>query len=376
MPNRLRARPAAKAAEPSTDAPYDPNRLGRVGLTREELMDQPEVIRRTIDLVGKELASLQDKLAERTITRIYIIGCGDSWFAGIGVKYALEKLLNIPFEAVQALDFALYNQTISTETIVIGISSSGTTEIVLRSLRRAREQGAFTIGLSNTNDSALLTEFDARIFVPAQRRGWPTQASTASMVALLLFGLQLNEIWNQGSQAETFSLRESLRLLPGKVKDLISDHDATTQALARKYVRGNYFMFTGAGAYYASALFGAAKIKELCPIHSVAMPLEEFHHYRTCKENDVLFVVAPSDASKHRAKDTVDVGTYDGGRVVVLTDDKKSSIAEFASDVIAIQKIDESLAPILFTIPLQLFAYHLAMEKFDRGIGYTPAFPK
>jgi glucosamine--fructose-6-phosphate aminotransferase (isomerizing) len=360
--------------EPSTDAAHDPNRHNRVKLTRKELLEQPTVLQDTLKSIERDLEPMRAKLGERTITKLYIVGCGDSWFAGIGVRHALEILLNIPCEPMQALDFALYSQIISEETAVIGLSASGTTGAVVDSLRRAKEMGAFTIGLSNTEGSLMLTEFDGGIFVPAQRKGWPTQASTAAMVALILFAIRLNETWNHGSNVETSSLLDSLELLPEQVEKVITNHDETMKKLAEKYVLGNYFMLTGAGPYFASASFGAAKLKELCPLHAVAMPLEEFHHYRTCKENDILFVVAPDDVSRHRAKDTVDVGTYDGGNVIVLTNEQESYITEFATDVVSLPKTDERLAPILFSIPLQLFAYHLAMYKYEKRIGYAPTF--
>ena len=131
MTEEIFPRPKAKANEPSTDAPHDENRLKRAKLTLDEALVQGGVIREALEVDKENIKEIAASLAPRTIRRVYILGCGDSWFVGIGVRLAFERLLGLPTEAVQALDFGLYyHETVDEETLVIGISSSGTTPAV------------------------------------------------------------------------------------------------------------------------------------------------------------------------------------------------------------------------------------------------------
>ncbi len=191
MNNSLK-RPAAKANEPSTDAPNDPNRLKRSILTYKEAMEQGPVLREAIEAEGENLKTIAKQLSKRQLQRVIILGCGDLWFVGVGVRFALEYLLGLPVEPMQALDSALYySHTLGADCLVIGISSGGNTPAVMDALRAAQNRDAVTIGVSNNAGTAVLTTFDYRILVRGMRKGWPTQASTSTMVVLLQLGIEL-----------------------------------------------------------------------------------------------------------------------------------------------------------------------------------------
>jgi glucosamine 6-phosphate synthetase-like amidotransferase/phosphosugar isomerase protein len=377
MTNEVLPRPKAKANEPSTDLPHDEHRLRRAKLTLVEALAQGEVIKNALSEERENLKKIAAALTDYKIKRILILGCGDSWFVGMGVRLAFEQLLGIATEAMQALDFALYyHETVDQETIVIGISSSGTTPAVTNALNKAHKNGAFTIGVTNMPGSPLASDYYESIYVRAIRKGWPTQASTAAMALLIGFAIELAHVWQSQPVSVIDSLRQDLDQLSNLVENVLDLANSPMEALAHQLVNTRYILLCGGGPHYAAACLGAAKIKELCPIHALTIPLEEFHHYRSLKPGDPLFLVAPDETSHQRALDTAEVGRYDGGQIFALVYEGEHAISEIASWVLKMPTINQLLAPILYSIPLHLFAYHLAIAKFDKGLGYVEAVPE
>ena len=232
------------------------------------------------------------------------------------------------------------------------------------------------IGLTNTQGSPLASDYSDSIYVRATRKGWPTQSSTAAMAVLIGFAIELAQVWHTKPIAEIESLRQQLDLLPNLVKKVLDMANSSVSSLASKLVNARYFMLCGGGPHYAAACLGGAKIKELCPIHAMTIPLEEFHHYRSLKPGDPLLLIAPDETSHQRALDTAEVGRYDGGQIFALVQEGEQEISKVASWVLKLPSVNQLLAPILYSVPLHLFAYHLAIAKFEKGQGYVEAFPE
>lgn len=369
-------RPKAKANEPSTDAPHDPNRMQRVKLTYEEAMVQGQVLRQAVSSEANNLKAIANQLAKRPLRRAYILGCGDSWIVGIGVRQGMEYLLGLPVEPMQALDFALYyGGTLGPDSLVIGISSGGNTPAVMDALRTARATGAVVIGVSNNPATPILTDFDYGILVRATRKGWPTQASTSTMAVLLALGLEWGRAIARRTSEELADFESKLDRLPDIMDDVLQQAEKPVQALAAHLAEVRFLFFCASGPHQAAAAFGAAKVRELCPIHAEVIHLEEFHHYRSLKPGDPLFLLVPDQASHSRGLDTAEVGRYDGGQIYAFVPAGEQEIAAAAQWCLHLPPVDPLLAPIVYSLPLHLFAYYLAMEKFTRGLGYTPAFP-
>lgn len=368
-------RPKAKAGEPSTDAPYDEPRFQRSLRTYTEALKQGEVMRETLRSQRENLFKIAKRLANRKFRRTVIVGCGDSWFSAIGVRFAFEQLLGIPVEAVQALDFALYNGLAANEyDLVIGISSGGNTPAVIKALDSAKARKAFTIGVSNTENTPALMNYDEGIYVPATRKGWPTQASTSAMAVLLQFAAFLAREQSSFSAELIDNFNTEISVLPDLIDQVNQVTDQNMQSLADELVNAKFLFFSAGGPHFAAAAFGAAKVKELSPIHAYTIPLEEFHHYRSLKPGDALFLIAPDQVSHARALDTAEVGRYDGGKIFALVPEDEQQISAVSHWVCKLPQVHTWLAPILYSIPLHLFAYHLAMAKFDKKLGFTPAF--
>ncbi|MFK7837567.1 MAG: SIS domain-containing protein [Sulfitobacter sp.] len=352
--------------ESSSDAAGDPERFRRVALTEHEMMSQGEAISATLEANRGPLADIGRDLAGRTIRRVVTVGCGDSWIAGHGVRPAIEAALGAPCEPVEAFDFATYGlHTIDAETVVIGLSSSGKTEPVVEGLTASAAQGAYTIGLSNTLGSPLMEQCPGALHIRATRGGWPTQSSTAAMALMLAMAASVQKAKSGDSSA----LDAALVALPGQVDAVAQSFYAPAKEVAKHLARANLILTTGAGPFFAPAEFGAAKLKELAPIHAYSFPLEEYHHYRTQKAGDPMFMVAGDTASHARALETAIMSRGCEGYCVALVPEGETEIAEIADVAWHLPPVPAETAPIIYSVPLHLFGYHAAVERDALGLG-------
>ena len=364
------ARLEALTAEPSRDVAGDAHRLARVERTRTEMMTQGAAIADTLAIEAPAVEVIATRLKKLGIGQVVIAGCGDSWFIGAGVRHAWESLTGVPLEAAQALDYACYGSAAATpQTLVMGISAGGATAAVLSALQAARQRGAFTLGISNTPASQILTEFDAALVVRASRKGWPTQSSTATMALLI----RLAQRWADTPGAA--ALGAELDAVPALVDALVVAVDDQMAMIASEAASARLILFAGLGPNYAAAAFGAAKIKELSPVHALAMQLEEYHHYRTQKAGDPLFLVATDAASYERALDTALVSHASGAWTVAILSEDLPEIEARVRHVVRVPRVRKELAALVASIPLHLFAYHFAKARDALGLGTPGAFP-
>jgi glutamine---fructose-6-phosphate transaminase (isomerizing) len=358
---------AALTTEHSRDEAGDPNRLARIERTRIEMMNQGSAIAKTVRAEANAIETLARFLRGREIRRVVVTGCGDSWFIGAGVRHAFERLIGVPFEAAQALEYAAYGaQAADPTTLVVGVSAGGDTPAVLSALERSRKGGAITVGISNRVGSAILKEFDAGLVVHATRSGWPTQSSTAAMALLI----RLAERWAPPSRRE--GPGTALDVLSGLVDKLAVALDDQMATLGRELAAARLILFAGLGPNLAAASFGAAKIRELAPIHAFALPLEEYHHYRTQKRGDPLFLIATDWASRERALDTALISQRVGGRTIAILADDIPEIERRIDHVVRVPPVDPILSAIVSSIPLHLFAYHFAKARDVLETGASP----
>jgi glutamine---fructose-6-phosphate transaminase (isomerizing) len=371
MNGTLHPRFAALRSEPSSDAPRDPARLARIERTRVEMLAQGAAIAATLQEARAPLADLAARLATREIREVAIIGCGDSWFAGQAARPAFRRLLGVPVDTAEAFDHAMSDADLATPgTLIFGLSASGTTPVVNEALARARQRGAFGVGVTNTAGSTLHTAFDAGLLVRATRSGWPTQSTTAAIALLITAAAAIAAARRMADEP----LAHALQGLP-ELADRVTHEAAAPMREAGAALAGAGFLaFTGAGAFAATAAIGAAKIRELGPVHAVAWPLEEMHHYRAQKAGDPLVLLAPDAASRARALDTAVVGAGVGGRTVLLLGAQDAELAALCERHHVLPPLHPLLAPLLFAIPLHLLAHAYATARAEAGLGYPGAW--
>jgi len=351
----------AALALPSDD-PLDPNRRFRTDATRPELLAQPEVVRRNWALNETALVETAERIRRHAPDRVLLAGAGDSLAVMTAARLALESMLGVPCEPVQSLELAYYYaHDITPRSLVVALSSSGETTRTVQALLVARTAGAMTLALTNKPHSTLAAESTATLLVEATRVGWPTQSSTAPLALLLRLAGLVGVA--RGVPAAPALLAE-LDTVPELMAATIERADAMIAEQAAAEQSGRMYLFTGAGPNHASAVVGAAKVKECTPDHAVAVQLEEFHHYNSQKAGEPLWLLVPSGRATARGVDTVHEAHRLGGHVYAVTTEGESAYDGLARGVLHLPVLSDALSPLLYFLPAQLVGYHLAIRKF------------
>ena len=348
-------------ALPSDDA-LDPKRRFRVEATRDELMSQPDAIRRTLARNVDALEVVAERLTGAELDRVFLIGAGDSLAVMIAARAALESALGVPCEPVQSLEFAYYQrETVSARSAVIALSSSGETTRTVEALLVAQGAGAFTIGLTNTPGSTLDVESQNTLLIDATRVGWPTQSSTAALALLYRLAVLVG-VRRQTALAEV--LEADLARIPKLMETVLSRVDDPIAEIAAFEASAPMQLFSGAGPNWAAAIVGAAKVKECTPDHSTAIQVEEYHHYNSQKTGEPLWLFVPSGPSIARAVETGTDSHRWGGQLYVATTDGETAFDGLADRILRLPAVHEFLSPLLYLLPAQLAGYHLGMAQF------------
>ncbi|RDJ27760.1 SIS domain-containing protein [Bosea caraganae] len=355
--------------ESSSDAPGDPERFRRVELTNLEMMAQGQAISRTLETTAETVARIAAEMKDRPLRRIVMIGCGDSWISGHGVRLAVERILGVICEPYEAFDFEHYGlATVDEATLVIGLSSSGNTAPVTAGLKGALAKGAYVVALTNTATAPMMRDFPNALLIQATRGGWPTQSSTAAMALKIALALAIAKARGRG-EGEAPGLTADLAALPALMDRVSTGFYERAAALGKELARAELVLLTGAGPHFAPAAFGAAKLKELAPIHAIAFPLEEYHHYRTQKAGDPMFLIAPDAASHQRALETAIVSKGVGGRTIALVPEGETAISAEVAHAWHLPAVRVELAPLVYSVPLHLFSYHVTKARDALGLG-------
>ncbi len=345
-----------------SDDPLDVKRRFRVEATRNELMSQPDAVRRSILANSDALSRTAKRLSSGHFDRVFLVGAGDSLAVMIAARAALESALGVACEPVQSLEFAYYQRsTVDGRTAVIALSSSGETTRTVEALLVAQSAGAFTIGLTNTVGSTLDVEAQNSIHLAATRVGWPTQSSTAALA--LLFNLAVL-VGNHRQTALAAVLDENFSRIPQLMESVLERVDLPIARIAAAEAARPMHLFSGGGPNWAAAIVGSAKVKECTPDHSTAIQVEEYHHYNSQKKGEPLWLLVPSGASVPRAVETAaDAHRWDG-QLYVVTTDGEDAFEALADHTFFLPPVHEFLSPMLFFLPAQLIGYHLGMAQF------------
>jgi glucosamine--fructose-6-phosphate aminotransferase (isomerizing) len=353
-------------ALPSND-PLDPKLRFRVQATGPELFGQPAAIRATLESNATTLDAIADRLAAG-VRRVVLVGCGDSLAVMVAARQALESMLGVPCEPVQSLEFAYYQADLVDEgTAVIALSSSGETTRTVEALLMAQHRGSYTVAITNTGGSTLQTEASTSLKIEATRVGWPTQSSTAALALLLELAIRVGE---RRVPIEAATLRAAFTGLPDDMAGVLDRIDPLIADIAESEVAAEVrnVLFSGAGPNLASAIVGAAKVKECTTLHAVEIQVEEYHHYNSQKAGEPLFLLVPSGPSVPRAVDTGRDALRWGGRLYVVTTEGERAFDDLAGRVITLPPVPESLSPLLYLLPVQLIGYHLGLSSYAAAV--------
>ncbi len=335
----------------------------------KEVHEQPEAIANTLRgrLDGNRVTlSEWSHLDFSKVDRINIVACGTSSYAGLVGKLLMERWAHIPVEVSIASEFRYGSPTVDERTLVVLITQSGETADTLAGLRLAQERGAPTVALTNVVGSSITRGADATIYFQAGPEICvvATKTYTTELVLLCLMALDLGRRRGLLTEAEVAGVVEEMRELPAKV-ELILRGEKAVEAVAKRYAQWQTFFFIGRNLGYPTALEGALKLKEISYVHPEGYPAGELKHgpIAVLDEGAVVFAIVPQSETYEKMVSNIQEVRARRARVLAVATEGDDEIKELAEEVFYIPPALEILSPVLAIVPLQLFAYHLAVER-------------
>jgi glucosamine--fructose-6-phosphate aminotransferase (isomerizing) len=317
-----------------------------------------------------ELDALRQSGALDSIQRIIVIACGTSYHAGLLAKYAIEKWARIPVETITASEFRYCDPIIGPETLCVAVTQSGETLDTLVGIRQAREHGAPVIAITNVVASAITRLSDAVLYLQAGPEICvvATKTFVTSVATLYLLGLYLGQMRGHIAEEQVSKLLTAMERLPDQIQHIL-DHAASTddelQALAKRMAKVSSMMFIGRGVGFPTALEGALKLKEISYIHAEGFPAGELKHgsIALLDPDTPLFAIATASHIYEKVVSNIQEVRARDAQVLVVATEGDEKIKQHADHVLYVPDTLEILSPLLASIPLQLFAYYVAVAR-------------
>ncbi|KNX75743.1 glucosamine--fructose-6-phosphate aminotransferase [Pseudomonas sp. 250J] len=339
----------------------------------KEIHEQPTVVQRTLEgRLGKDHVMVQafgPQAAElfAKVRNVQIVACGTSYHAGMVARYWLESLAGIPCQVEVASEFRYRKVVVQPDTLFVSISQSGETADTLAALRNAKELGFLgSLAICNKGISSLVRESDLTLLTLAgpEIGVASTKAFTTQLVSLMLLTLALGQVRGTLEAGVEAELVDELRRLPARLSEALA-MDGVVEKIAELFADKHHTLFLGRGAQYPVAMEGALKLKEISYIHAEAYPAGELKHGPLALvDNDMPVVtVAPNNELLEKLKSNLQEVRARGGELVVFADEQAGMSNGEGTHVIKVPHIVDALAPILYTVPLQLLSYYVAVLK-------------
>ena len=339
----------------------------------KEIFEQPDAVKSTIqdriinNAVPKEILGPNVEKYLEKFKVVQIIACGTSYHAALVAKHWLERLAGIPCHAEIASEFRYRRHAVQKDTLLICISQSGETADTLSALREIKREDYYvgTIAICNVPESSLARECDSTLITHAgpEIGVASTKAFTTQLTALMLLVIMLGKKFEISDDLEN-SLCIQLKTLPEKIKSTLA-LDNKIAELAKIFSDKEHTLFLGRGSHFPIAREGALKLKEISYIHAEAYAAGELKHgpLAIVDENMPVVAVAPNNIVLEKLKSNLEEVKARGGKLYIFADKKAGFKNDEISQVFEIDAPMNPVSPILFTIPLQLLAYHCAIIK-------------
>ena len=338
----------------------------------KEIFEQPKAVADT--LIGrliKDVIALDElKLSEaelKGLQKIVVIACGTAFHAGLVAKYAIEKWAKIPVEVELASEFRYRDPLIDKNTLVIAISQSGETMDTLMALRHAKERGAKVLAVCNTNSSTIPRESDAVIYTHAgpEIAVASTKALLTQIVATYLIGLYLGQVRGELASAEVKDIYNQMLELPAKLEQILETVEPLRE-LTRKFADQNTVLFLGRHVGFPIALEGALKLKELAYIHAEGFAGGELKHgpIALIEAGTPVIAIVPNTHEHgldEKMLSNIQEVKARGANVIAIA--SEGIEIPGATHVIRIPSTSQLLQPVLAAVPLQVFAYEMAVAR-------------
>ncbi len=341
----------------------------------KEIHEQPRAVAETLEgrlsgarVLEEAFGPGAPALLEAT-RQVHIVACGTSYHAGLVARYWLEALAGIPAAVEVASEFRYRSPVLPPGSLVVLVSQSGETADTLAALREVRRRGLPALAICNVPESSLAREADLTLMTRAgpEIGVASTKAFTTQLVALMLLTLALARRRGLPPEREA-ELVGLLRRLPAQLEEVLG-LDAAVERLAERFADKRHALFLGRGAHYPVALEGALKLKEISYIHAEAYPAGELKHGPLALVDAEMPVVAvaPRNELLEKLKANLQEVRARGGELLVFADEgvdvRRDPRGDPPVEVLRLGRIPDPTAPVLFTVPLQLLAYHVAVLK-------------
>ena len=338
----------------------------------KEMFEQPQTVlnalRGRLDFEGAtaKFGGLNMTASElRSIDRIVIAASGTSWHAALVGEYLIEEFAQIPVEVEFAHEFCYRNCPLEKNTVLLVLSQSGETADTLAALREAKRRGHRALAIVNVVGSTIAREADGGIYMHAgpEIGVASTKAFVSTLTVLTLLAVHLGRL-RQLSAPKAMETLRALEALPKQIEKILSQNDVIKK-IAKKFAKAEDFFFLGRGYSFPIALEGALKLKEISYIHAEGYSAAEMKHGPIAlidAKTPTVFLV-PQDSMHDKTMANLAMIRARKGPIIALATEGDTSIKKVADAVIYLPKTLEPLNPILATVPLQLFAYHIAVAR-------------
>lgn len=338
----------------------------------KEIFTQPRAISETLEgrilngklcdgIFGNEGDAILDK-----VKAIQIVACGTSFHAGLVAKYWFESIAGVECQIEVASEFRYRDHVVKPGTLFVTISQSGETADTLAALREAKNWGyEYSLAVCNVPESSLTRESDLVLMTRAgpEIGVASTKAFTTQLVAFMLLVIAMGRRNGMSAEREA-ELVAQLESLPGKVNAALELNDKI-EMLSERFSHKHHALYLGRGTMYPIAMEGALKIKEISYIHAEAYPAGELKHgpLALVDEDMPIIAVAPNNSLIEKLKSNLEEVRARGGELFVFADTKTKFSESEGVTVLNVAPVEDAIAPIIYTVPLQLFSYHVAIIK-------------
>ncbi|MDY6844609.1 MAG: glutamine--fructose-6-phosphate transaminase (isomerizing) [Thermodesulfobacteriota bacterium] len=370
---KLDGTPVKKATKKILWDPVMAEKGGYKHFMLKEIHEQPRAIIDTIrsKVHDISLENLFDEINVKDfkldrVKRIGIIACGTSYHAGLVGKFILEKICRMPVEVDLGSEFRYRDPVVDKETLLLFISQSGETADTIGALKEGKKRKARIISICNVIGSTLARESHGVIYTHAgpELSVASTKAFTTQLSILYLFGILMGTIRKTLGDKEVIHYTESLVKLPSKIEEILN-FEKKIEAIAKQYATYSDFLYLGRGIIYPVALEGALKLKEISYIHAEGYPAGEMKHgpIALIDENMPIVVLISKGNGYTKILSNIEEVKARGGKVIGVANNITKDLEKKLDQVIPIPETEPLFSPILFTIPLQLLAYSIAVLR-------------
>ncbi|NIH15821.1 glutamine--fructose-6-phosphate transaminase (isomerizing) [Serratia symbiotica] len=339
---------------------------------QKEIYEQPLALKNTLEgrfsqgqINLSEFGSRADELLAK-VQHVQIIACGTSYHSGMVARYWLEALATVPCDVEIASEFRYRKSAVRPGSLIITLSQSGETADTLAALRLSKELGYLgSLAVCNVAGSSLVRESDLALMTKAGTEIGvaSTKAFTTQLAVLLMLVVRLGRL-NGMEESVEHDIVHALQALPTRIEKMLS-MDKIIEALAEDFSDKHHALFLGRGDQYPIAMEGALKLKEISYIHAEAYAAGELKHgpLALIDADMPVIVVAPNNELLEKLKSNIEEVRTRGGRLYVFADQDAGFVSSEGMTIIPLPHVEEIVAPIFYTVPLQLLSYHVALIK-------------